>query len=107
MDEILKNEFKFDGHDDTITRVMTQPTENIILNRNSELRKNNGAIQDLGSQSGDTWGRQVASIPFVMFEKAIRDGYDLNCKDSKIAQKELMRYLQSSEGQACLIRGKS
>jgi hypothetical protein len=40
-----------------------------------------------------------------MWEKAIRDGYQLNCKDKDIAEKEMHRYLQSPEGRTCLVRG--
>jgi hypothetical protein len=49
----------------------------------------------------------VATIPFIMFEKAIRAGFDLNCPDSKIAGKEMHRFLQSSDGKLCLVQGKS
>jgi hypothetical protein len=48
----------------------------------------------------------VASIPFIMFEKAIRDGYDLNCPDSKIAGQEMNRFLKSEDGRLCLVQGK-
>lgn len=100
---IINSQFYFEG--DTMVHKSTQPTEDLILERNSELRKNVGAIKDLGSKSdGGTWGRQVASIPIIMFNKAIRDGYVLNHKDPKIAEKELWRFLQSAEGKTCLVR---
>lgn len=85
----------------------SQPTEDIILNRNKELRRNEGVLQELGSQAsgqGGKWGRQVASIPFITFEWAIRNGFDLNCPDTEIAQKELYRFLMTTpEGQACMV----
>jgi hypothetical protein len=48
----------------------------------------------------------VASIPFIMFEKALRDGYDLNSPDSQIAGQEMNRFLKSPEGKMCLVQGK-
>ena len=101
---VIKSEIKF--HIDEMQHITTQPTENLILRRNAKLRNNEGVIRDLGSEDGETWGRMVASIPFIMFEKALRDGYDLNCKDSKKRSKEMQRYLSSEEGKLCLIRGK-
>jgi len=99
MDQVIKSEFHYQNHTDTLTHVRTQPTEKLILERNAELRKDN-ALSDL------SFGRQVASIPFIMYEKAIRDGYDLTNPDSEIAGKAMMRYLQSEEGKMCLVRDK-
>lgn len=105
MDEIFKSELSFEQ--DHIVHKLTQPTENLILERNSQLRKNEGVIQDLGAQSEEgTWGRQVASIPFVIWQKAIKNGYDLQNKDYKVSNKELFRFLQSEDGKKCLVRGR-
>lgn len=105
MDSVIKSEVHYQEHTNTLTHKTTQPTENLILDRNAELRKNPGVIRDLGQgQSGGTWGRQVASIPFILFEKAIRDGYKLNSKDQKLAASEMHRFLQSAEGKTCLVR---
>jgi hypothetical protein len=46
----------------------------------------------------------LASIPMIMYEKAIRDGFDLNNKDPDIAGREMHRYLQTPEGKACLVQ---
>lgn len=106
MDEIFKSEF--DTHCTEIAHKLTQPTEDVILARNARLRNNPGVIRDLGKGSeGGTWGRQLASIPFILYDKAIRDGYDLNNLNSEIAGKEMNRYLQSPEGRACLVQGKN
>ena len=99
MDPVIKSEFHYQDHTGTLTHIRTQPTEKLILERNAELRKDN-ALNDL------SFGRQVASIPFIMFEKAIRDGYDLTNADPKVSHKEMMRYLQSTEGKLCLVRDK-
>jgi hypothetical protein len=106
FDGVIKSEFH--SHIDEIAHIRTQPTEDIILARNSELRKNPGAIMDLGAKSDEgTWGRLVASIPMNLFEKAQRDGYDLNNRNAEISAKEMARYLQSTEGKMCLVQGKN
>jgi len=105
-DSVIKSEFTYSAHEDKLTHKQTQPTEGIILRRNAELRKNEGVIRDLGHESGDSWGRQVASIPEIMFHAAIRDGYDLMAKDAKHAAKEMHRFLGSEKGKQCLIREK-
>ena len=106
MEDVIKSEIFYQEHTDELVHKTSQPTEDIILDRNAELRKNTGAIKDLGAgQEGGTWGRQVASIPFIVYEKAIRDGFFLNSKDQKFASLEMNRFLQSPEGKACLVRG--
>jgi hypothetical protein len=102
MDEVFNSRLVYQDHEDKLYHEVTQPTENLILERNKELRNNPGVLRDLG-EGDNTFGRQVASIPLVMYEKAIRDGYDLNNRDAQIATREMMRYLQSSEGQLCLV----
>ncbi len=103
-DPVIRSRIHYQEHTGVITHETTQPTEDVILERNSELRKNPGVIRDLGAGSGDTWGRQVATIPMILFEKAIRKGYDLNSKDSEHAGKELHRFLQSDMGKVCLVQ---
>jgi len=104
MDNVIKSDMHFDNASNTLTHVTSQPTENIILARNAELRKNPGALHDLGAQSGESFGRLMASIPFIMYDKAIRDGYDLNSKDKITADLEMMRYLKTPEGKSCLVQ---
>jgi len=106
MSDVIRSDVHYQAHTGRLTHVQTQPTENLILTRAAELRKNPGVIRDLGAQSSDgTWGRNVATVPFIMFERAIRDGYQLNCPDKDIRAKELNRYLASEEGKKCLIQG--
>lgn len=105
MDSVIKSEVHYQDHDGTLTHKTTQPTEGIILDRNAELRKNEGSIRDLGAgQEGGSWGRQVASIPFIVYEKAIRDGFQLNSKDKDLAGKEMHRFLSTPEGQMCKVQ---
>lgn len=102
MDEVFNSKLVYQDHEDKLYHERTQPTENLILERNRDLRNNPGVLKDLG-EGDNTWGRQVATIPFIMYEKAIKDGYDLNNKDATVATSEMMRYLQSPEGQICLV----
>lgn len=104
MSQVIKSKFHYQDHEDKMYHETTQPSEDSILERNKDLRNNPGVIKDLGSESGQTWGRQVASIPFIIYERAIRDGYDLNNRNPDIAAKEMHRFLQSSIGKTCLIK---
>ena len=83
FDGVIKSEFL--THIDEVAHKQTQPSENIILARNAELRNNPGSIKDM------EWGRMVASIPMNMFEKAIRDGYALNHYDADVAAAAMAR----------------
>lgn len=104
--DVFRSDVHYQEHDSTLTHVATQPTEGTILDRNAELRKNPKVIQDLGAQSeGGTWGRQIASIPFILYEEAVRDGFELNSKDAKHREKEMHRFLKSGKGKLCLVQG--
>lgn len=104
MDEVIKSELYFEG--DLLIHKKTQPTENLILERNQDLRKNEGVIRDLQDEDGETWGRMVATIPLIVFEQAIKSGYRLRSREKGEASKELFRFLQSPVGKTCLIRDK-
>jgi hypothetical protein len=100
MDEVFKSELYFE-HDHLVHR-LTQPSEDAILERNKRLRQNTGVINELKDE-GETWGRMLCSIPMIIWDKAIKDGFDLNSKDSKTANKELFRFLETDIGKACLV----
>jgi hypothetical protein len=102
FDGVIKSEFL--THIDEIAHKQTQPSETLILARNAELRKNPGVLYKLGEREGHEWGEMVASIPFNMFEKAIRDGYALNSSDPDIAATAMTNYLLTPEGKACLVQ---
>ena len=83
-------------------REMKQPTEDLILEHNKELRKNDGALLDLGHQDSK-WGRQIADIPMVIYEAAIRAGFDFNNPDKRIRKLERDRFLATPIGKACMV----
>jgi len=105
MDEVIRSEIHYQEHTGVLTHKTTQPSEDLILERNAELRKNPKVIRDLGSNEGGTWGRNIASIPFIKYEAAIRAGFELNKGDAELRSKELFRYLKSEEGKKCLVQG--
>ena len=106
MPGIFTSKLHYQDHEDKLYHEVTQPTEDLILDYNSELRKNPGVIKDLGQGTeGGTWGRMVASIPMIIFDEAIRNGFALNHKDQDIAGKEMHRFLQTEKGRMCLVRG--
>ena len=105
-DEVLRSDVHYQEHTGLLTHKLTQPTEQLILDRNARLRSRKGALRDLGEgQDGGAWGRQIASIPFIIFEQAKREGFDLSCKDQEIAGREMNRFLQTPAGKACLVQG--
>lgn len=104
-DGVFTSKFHYQEHDGQLTRVLDQPGRDVILARNAELRKNPGAIIDLGKQSGGTFGRQIASIPMITFYEAIAAGYDLMSVDKETSEREMNRFLRSPEGKACLVQG--
>ena len=100
---VFKSEFITE--DSKLIHRTTQPTEDMILARNARLRQNPGAINDLGKNNdGGTWGRWCASIPMIVYDSAIRNGFDLNSKDAKVAAKEMSRFLATPIGKACLVQ---
>lgn len=105
MDEVFNSRAVYQEHEEKLYHELTQPTESAILERNAELRKDPGTIKDLGENMGrgESWGRQVASIPFVIYERALRMGYALNAPGEH-GQKEMMRFLGSELGKQCLVR---
>ena len=98
-DEVFKSEFH-QSSDGKLTRVLSQPSEEIILNRNKELRKNPGAIKDL------SFGRMVGSIPLNDWEMLCRKYPALTRGDSKQMQAQLMKILNSEEGKKYLVQEK-
>ena len=98
FDGVYRSDAKYQDHEDTLYHRLTQPTEDMILERNKQLRLNPGALKSL------SFGRQVASIPFILYDKAAAMGFDVKSKDSEIASKEIIRFLTTTpEGRCCLV----
>lgn len=102
---VIKSDVHFQEHSNTLTHITTQPTEDLILERNAKLRSMPGAIHDLGAQSGESFGRLVATIPIIGLELARRQGFDISNKDADIAGKEMHRFLTTTDyGKSCLVQ---
>lgn len=97
MDSIIKSEFHLSAHDNVLTHVTSQPTEGHIYKVNKFLRDNDMV-------KGCSFGTMVATVPFIMWEKAKRMGYDLDNPDAEIAGKEIHRFLQSEDGLPCKVQ---
>lgn len=96
--EGIMSQFLYCDHTGEIAHRRTQPNEDLILEHNKRLRNEPEAF------AKNDYFHQIASIPLIIWEKAIRDGYDLTCPDKEIADKELMRFLRSTEGRICMVR---
>lgn len=106
MDPVIRSNLHYQDHTGVLTHETTQPTEDLILQRNAELRKNPGVIQDLGAQSdGGSFGRQVASIPIITYDKALRNGFEFNKGDAQHRRNEIFRFLQTEDGKKCIVQG--
>jgi len=89
FDGVLKNTIHTSR--EGYTGVLTQPTRNLILERNKELRKNPGAIRDL------SFGRQAASIPIIDYLALKKKHPILNHPDARIRSAEMIRVLKLPE----------
>jgi len=97
----ILSELLYQEHTDEVAHRRTQPNEDLILARNYELRKQPEAFKK------NDYLQPVASIPIIMWEKAIREGFALNARDHATADSELARYLSSPEGKLCMLTEKT
>lgn len=96
MDSVIKSELHWSEHDETMTHVTSQPSENLILAWNKAVRDN--------SLMGDlSFGRHLAAIPEIAWEAGIRAGYDMANPDGRIAGREIHRFLNTPYGRQCLL----
>ena len=96
---IMKSQLKLTP-DWTMHHRVSQPSENVILERNKRVR-NEKPLKDL------SFGRQVASVPFILWSWAIENGFDLSNTDAKTAEKEMFRFLRTTDqGKACMVQDK-
>jgi len=104
-DSVIRSEVHYQNSTDELFHKTSQPSENLILERNKNLR-NSGHKLEFGAGNpgkGGKWGRQLCSVPLITWEWAKRNGFDLDCPDKEIADKALMRFLKTVEGRACLV----
>ena len=97
-DEVFKSEYEVQG--DKLVRALTQPTENLILERNNELRKNPGMIRDL------SFGRWLATIPFNDIEALRRKYPELVHGDAQLVAQTWMKIFHMPEYRKFLVGNK-
>lgn len=97
-DEVFKAEYEVQG--DKLVRALTQPSENLILERNSELRKNPGVMRDL------SFGRLLATIPFNDIEALRRKYPVLKFGDAEQIAKAWMKIFHMPEYRKFLVGNK-
>ena len=105
MDEVFKSEIHYQDHTGTLTHKTTQPTEDLILARNAELRKNPGSLNDLGQgEEGGSWGRLMCTIPLALVQWCKAQGHDLMAIDKDQADRNLAWFMATPQGKSCLVQ---
>lgn len=105
MDEVFRSRLHYQPHTGEMTHQLNDTTEDIVLERNAELRKNPGSLHDLGAQgNGGTWGRKLADIPPGLILWAKNNGMDLFHPDKDQCQRNLAAFLATPQGRACLVQ---
>lgn len=66
---------------------VVQPTRNLILDNNAELRKNPGAVKTL------SFMKLAATVPLEDWWNALRRDPELNAPDKEIREKAMQRFL--------------
>lgn len=91
-DQVFKTkvERNLSGSDEFVTTI-EQPSRNLILERNSQLRNNNGAMNDL------SFGRQLASIPLEDWEWFLRHNPNYRKVDKVAREKMLFNFLRNTQ----------
>ncbi len=84
-------DFYHSKHEDVVTRNLTQENRSMILERNSQLRNNPDALNDL------TFGRQVMTIPLADYEMLRRKHPELRSSDNQVRSDWYKKFIQSAE----------
>lgn len=90
-DDVWLSQYRVCPHEQKLYRKLTQPTRNLILNRNAELRKCPGAVKDMG------FARQSLSIPVEDYEM-LKKKYPVLVNGSNAERtKFYKKFIKSSE----------
>lgn len=95
-DGTLFADFKLQG--DELVRRVRQPTEDRILDRNAELRKNPGALRELSFM-----GLEL-TIPALHYERLIRTNPDLHSRDAETKTRAWRKFFGSSAADPYRVR---
>lgn len=84
-DGLFKTKSIFQPHENKLYVEKSQLNEDLILAANAEKRKMEQRPMD--------WGRQVASIPHIMYDKWCRENPEMRSKDKEIRSKKLLQLI--------------
>jgi hypothetical protein len=97
-DGVLRFDYFESPHEGKVHRRTSQPSADLILNRNAELRKNPGALRDL------SFGRLVLNIPVNDLEMLERKYPELRSPDSTERTAAWARFTASAESAPYKVR---
>ena len=87
-DGLFRTKAVFQQHEGILYAEKTQLNEGLILSANAEKRKQEQTKLD--------WGRQIASIPAIMYEKWQRENPELRSKDKDIRSAKLLALIRAN-----------
>ena len=100
MPDIIDREYRSVPHEGKLYSrlVMDTSIRNAILERNAELKKNPGAVNDL------SFGRLTMSMPELDWEHWKKVYPDLASQDASIMNAALAKFMRTSEAAPYLVR---
>jgi hypothetical protein len=99
FDGLWLERFRWQPSEGVLYRELSQPSRDLILQRNAELRKQPGALRDL------SFGRLALTIPLEDLD-ALRAKYpDLASRDAGIRSAAWKRFIASAESKPYRVKG--
>jgi len=87
-DGLFKTRSIFQPHENKLYVEKTQLNENLILRSNAEKQKM--------EQRKMEWGRQVASIPHILYDKWCREHPEMRSSDKQIRSAKLLQLIREN-----------
>lgn len=87
-DGLFQTKSVFQPHENRLYVEKTQLNEKLILAENAARQKM--------EQRKMEWGRQVASIPHILYDKWCRENPELRSKDKEIRSKKLLELIRAN-----------
>lgn len=87
-DGLFRTKSVFQPHENKLYVEKTQLNEGLILAANAEKQKM--------EQRKMEWGRQVASIPHILYEKWCRENPEMRSKDKQIRSRKLLQLIREN-----------
>lgn len=87
-DGLFKTKSVYQAHENKLYVEKTQLNEDMILRANAEKQKMEQRKMD--------WGRQVASIPHILYDKWCRENPEMRSQDKEIRSKKLLELINAN-----------